>query len=393
MIDKRYKVFWIDDEHEKLGAFKRSALDFGIELIAFKSLESGISELEENYQNYDVVLLDALFIESDDDVLHSGDFKYSIRAKERILRLEKEFEIYVLTGQAKKYEDETYQEVFRNNVFAKGVDADEDKLFKALITAAERQQDTQIRHEYSKLFKALDSYDKNEQCFFLDIIKKIKQGFTDWNDDDFIRIRKIIERMYRKANKIGLLHDKCIPHGKVNLSDSSLFLSGEDTKHCKVRSKKVHCPKIIADAIKLIVFITGAAAHTTEPGCNSNKVNLDEYRESVKTPYLMYSLVFQLMDVILWFNAYMEINDDIEKNKSWWQDIEYNREGDMWEFGVIDRIAPNGWGSVNLDLKDQSISIYKGLIAEKELQVGDHVKIIIDTNIKAKEIQKYNLKK
>jgi hypothetical protein len=87
MEDILYNILWIDDEHESLAGTKGRAKRNGINLIPFKSLNNGISELEKNYPFYDGVLLDAKFFENEDDVKGSEDTYNVHRAKERLLQL------------------------------------------------------------------------------------------------------------------------------------------------------------------------------------------------------------------------------------------------------------------------------------------------------------------
>ena len=104
-----YKILWIDDEHEALTGFIGRAKRNRIKLIPFKSLNSGVNELEMNYPQYDGVLLDAKFFENENDQPGTEDTSASFRAKERILQLPKKFEIFVLSGQAEAYENNTYK--------------------------------------------------------------------------------------------------------------------------------------------------------------------------------------------------------------------------------------------------------------------------------------------
>ena len=93
MEDVFYNILWIDDEHESLTSTKGRAKSNGINLIGFKSLNSGMSELERNLHFYDGILLDAKFYENDDDIAGSEDTDNVHRAKERLLQLNKKFEI------------------------------------------------------------------------------------------------------------------------------------------------------------------------------------------------------------------------------------------------------------------------------------------------------------
>ena len=96
MEDIIYNILWIDDEHESLSGTKGRAKRNGIHLIPFKSLNSGMSELEKNSSFYDGVLLDAKFFENEDDIQGSEDTEYVHRAKEQLIQLPKKFEIFVL---------------------------------------------------------------------------------------------------------------------------------------------------------------------------------------------------------------------------------------------------------------------------------------------------------
>ena len=74
MEDVFYNILWIDDDHESLTSTKGRAKSNGLNLIGFKSLNSGMSELERNLHFYDGILLDAKFYENDDDInLHIED--------------------------------------------------------------------------------------------------------------------------------------------------------------------------------------------------------------------------------------------------------------------------------------------------------------------------------
>lgn len=388
MDDKTYNILWIDDKHEGMPAFKRTAKgDYGILLNCYKSFNSGITELEKNYTIYDGILLDAKILENEDDAEGTEDTKYIHRAKERIIQLPKKFEIFVLTGQAKTYNSEEFNNAFPN-VFEKGNDKDEDALFASLIKAADNQIDTQIRHDNPKLFKALKDYDLEASKTILKILTSIKSGDNNFDDkEQLTQIRIVLEMMFRKANAIGLLHDNCISRGQVNLTDSRLFLAGEDTSHCRVRCTKSHFPKIISDAVKNILFTTGAASHTTEVDINDN-INIQEYRNLINTPYLLYSLTYQLMDVLVWFDLYSSNNSDIQTNKTFWEDIEYDENSQKWENGELVRIAPNGWGTVELKMTKKNVSVYKDFVRDLGLSEGDNVKVITEYSNKAKKIEK-----
>lgn len=150
-----YNILWIDDEHQGMSGFKGDAKYNGINLVPFKSLNSGMEELERNYLLYDGVLLDAKFFENEDDTKGSEDTDFVHRAKERLLQIKKKFQVFVLTGQAEAYEDSTFKKAFKN-VYKKGSDSEIDRLFADIIEAASRQEDTQIRHNNKEIFSIFE---------------------------------------------------------------------------------------------------------------------------------------------------------------------------------------------------------------------------------------------
>jgi hypothetical protein len=107
------KVLWIDDEHEKLNAVKAEAKLNGIDLVGFKSLNSGLKELEDHFPIYDGVLFDAKFFEDDNNIPGTEDTEYLHRAKERLLKIPKPYSIFVLTGQAEAYGEYSFKKAFK----------------------------------------------------------------------------------------------------------------------------------------------------------------------------------------------------------------------------------------------------------------------------------------
>lgn len=387
-MNKEYKILWIDDEYNELIQFSIDAEHNDIILDGYQSFEEAFEHLETNLYKYDGVILDALFFENSNQVKGTESLAGLVKAKTRLteLRDRKAFPVFILSGQTRFEKDSTFSDIYGIH-YRKNNPEDITKLFSDIKQAADLQPDTQIRHEHTKAFEALDNFDSDASKTLMKILKAVKNGGNDFDDkEQFTQIRIVLEMLFRKANEYGFLHDDCIPKGKVNLTESSLFLAGEDTKHIKVKCAKTHFPKLIADAVKDILFITGGASHTTEVD-PTQEINIQEYRRKINTPYLLYSLTFRLMDVIIWFNEYSNQNIDIEVNKSYWEEIEYFDQYNKYEFGKITRIASNGWGTVRTDSSAKEISIYKDYVRQLNLEVGDEIKYTIEEKSQAKNIQ------
>jgi hypothetical protein len=304
-----YNILWIDDEHETLGGTKGRAKRNGINLIGYKSLNSGMSELERNYPFYDGVLLDAKFFENDDDVKGSEDTENVHRAKERLLSLKKKFEVFVLTGQAEAYDDGTFKKAFPK-VFRKGKDEEIDRLFVEIIESASKQEDTQLRQSYKRVFDVCTDKYIGEYAG-LDILTLLKVDDETNIDNHFNTIRKIIEDLFSTFHKFNLLPAEFVKPN-ISLNQSSLFLSGleqherTDDKYKKHRHLlETHLPSQIAFYIKNILAVTQSGSHRS---------NIDDHVQLVRTPYLMKSIFYQVLDVLVWFKMYV---DSKPKTENW----------------------------------------------------------------------------
>jgi cold shock CspA family protein len=308
MEDLYYNILWIDDEHETLSGTKGRAKRNGIQLIPFKSLNSGMEELEKNYPFYDGVLLDAKFFENEDDEKGSEGTYNVHRAKERLLQLKKKFEIFILTGQAEAYEDTTFNQSFIN-VYKKGSDVEIDRLFFDIKKASSSQEDTQIRHKYKRVFDVCTEKYIGEIAG-QDLLSLLKDIDEDKLDDHFNTIRKVVEDIFIAFNKFELLPSEfVIP--SVSLNESSKFLAGKGTDGSIFTEKGfqhiegTHLPKQIATYLRSILSVVQSGSHRSE---------IDLFIKTIKTPFLLKSVLFQLLDSIVWFKMYVDSNP---KLKNW----------------------------------------------------------------------------
>jgi hypothetical protein len=306
MEDILYNILWIDDEHESLAGTKGRAKRNGINLIPFKSLNSGMSELENNYPFYDGVLLDAKFFENEDDVKGSEDTYNVHRAKERLLQLKKKFEVFILTGQAEAYEDKTFKKAF-TKIYKKGSDDEIDRLFADIKLAAATQEDTQIRHAYKRVFDVCTEKYIGELAG-QDVLNLLKVNDDLHIDNHFNAIRKIVEDLFTAFSKYLLLPLQFVTPG-VALNESSRFLAGNSADGTPFiekgyqHSEETHLPLLIASSLRSILSITQAGSHRS---------NIDLHVKTIKTPYLFKSVLFQLFDVLAWFKQYVDSNPKAE---------------------------------------------------------------------------------
>lgn len=304
----KYKILWIDDEHEELKSLIGQAKAKEIELVPFKSFNRGIEELEKNYLFYDAVLLDAKIFENENDIKGSEDTEFSIRAKEKILKLPKAFEIFVLTGQSEVYTDNTYKKVFKK-VYRKAIASDINRLFTDLTESAQKQTDTQIRLEFIDIFKLCNEnyLGKELSGIILRIIKESKNP-AEIYQNRYNDLRKIIESLYKVLNKHSLIPDEVF-NSKNWISQCTYFLNGTHEEF-KIHENAIH--PAISYSLKQLVNITQDASHGI-----SEKLRLDinGLYTINKTPYLFLSALYALFEILIYFHKSFIINFDNGQNQ------------------------------------------------------------------------------
>ncbi|WP_207431359.1 hypothetical protein [Sabulibacter ruber] len=365
MEENYYNILWIDDEHETFTATKGRAKRNGINLISFKSLNGGMSELERNYPFYDGVLLDAKFFENEDDVKDSEDTDFVHRAKEQILQLKKKFVIFVLTAQAEAYEDKTFNKAF-TKVYKKGSDEEIERLFNDIKQAAASQEDTQLRHTYKRVFDVCTEKYIGEYAG-QDILKLLKVDNESNVNDHFNAIRKIVEDLFSAFNKFNLLPSEFV-NPNVALNQSSIFLAGKaqyDTTDSiykqHTHQEGTHLPQQIANYLRNILSVTQSGSHRS---------NIDEHVRTLKTPYLFKSVFYQLIDVLVWFKMYV----DSSPMTSNWVKSEINTEEKGEESknlirGKVINIHPQkGFAFFEPDAIGNNVFIPPHLVTQNNLQ-------------------------
>lgn len=373
MEDVFYNILWIDDEHESLTSTKGRAKSNGINLIGFKSLNSGMSELERNLHFYDGILLDAKFYENDDDIAGSEDTDNVHRAKERLLQLNKKFEIFVYTGQAEAFEDKTFNKAFKR-VYKKGSSDERDRLFNDIKLAAATQEDTQIRHSYKRVFDVCTEKYIGELAG-QDILNLLKVNDETNIDNHFNAIRKVVEDLFIAFNKFNLLPAEFVTPG-VALNESSKFLAGKASDGSLFSEKgyqhleETHLPKQIAYYLRSILSVTQAGSHRSE---------IDLHVKTIKTPFLLKSVFFQILDVLAWFKMYVDSNPKTEN----WVKLENANEvaesaAELIPGTVININPQKGFAFFKPDTIGDNIFIPPHLVANHSLTEGMNVQVEVE---------------
>lgn len=319
---KKYNVLWIDDEHESFEDAKAIARDENIDFHAFKSLNKGIGELEKNYTFYDGIILDAKIYENEDDSPGSEDNKYSIKAKERIdgLGSKKKFEIFLYTGQAEKFEEETFSQLFKNS-YIKGDEKQFIDLLEAVKKSADKLDDTQLKHQYQNVLSLSNSDGKYlkdaEYDRIFRLIKELNSKEQIKNTEDSLTsIRKVVEGVFYRFNEIGIIPDEIIGQGGW-INRSSRFLADMDSDFIFRRGNKI-IPDVIIQNIHHLLKIIQDGSH----GYGNLNMEIDKYLKSMKVDYLYKSCILMLFDLLIWFKDFIDEYPNPEENKNLWKSID-----------------------------------------------------------------------
>lgn len=294
-MPRKYHILWIDDKHEELGGFKLQAAQNDIVLNSFKSRNGGIAELVKNYPLYDGVLFDAKFFEDEDDAPDSEDLGALNKAKESLLQLPKKFEMFVLTGQAQLFEDKTFN-TFVPKYFRKGIAEDINKLFAELKQSADKQIDTQIRHEHQEIFSIFSSvYLPAEiELQVLELIKAELPVNRVQIKSMLSNIRSIHESCMLKFEEI-----KVIPDSQAQFSNVVKHLSGNKTHPTYLPTTKEYQNASIENLNKWIYFTCGQYIHNLKD---------ENYKDYMISKYAVESLRNGLLELLLWFKKTYEEN-------------------------------------------------------------------------------------
>lgn len=375
----KYKVIWFDDEFESLNIIREKAYLNDIELVGFTNAKQGIEELERNMVAYDAAIIDGIFFTKNEQAgVPSNDIALLnvVMALERLANVKK-LPWFILSGQISfTKETNRYAEGFKNNeVYDKLNNAHLEKLWNDIKKEADQQLDTQIRLKYHRVFEVCTEKYIGELAS-QDILNLLKVENEDNIDNHFNVIRKVIEDLFIAFNKFKLLPSEFVTPN-LALNQSSIFLSGQDQfettdavykKHKHL--EETHLPKQISNYLRSILTVTQAGSHRSD---------IDLHIRTIKTPYLFKSVLFQLLDLLVWFKIYVDSNPKTEN----WVKVETASEAtepatELIPGKVININSQKGFAFFKPDAAGENIFIPPYLVTNHSLTEGMYVKIEIE---------------
>ncbi|PLX14018.1 MAG: hypothetical protein C0594_00565 [Marinilabiliales bacterium] len=377
----KYKVLWIDDKHHELELDKDTAYQLDIDLIGVTNAGEGIKELVENSWKFVAVIVDGLFYKTSKHTEDAIDDEAFGMVAKKLSELKNKGIIipaFIYSGQPSFVKEKNtlvnlFLDVFhKEKIYDKNRDNDFPELCKEIILAAENIGSIRIRHEYKEVFElgAVEYLGQNITDKLINLISLYESKEIKDTEDAFNPIRKILELLFGKLNKIGVIPDEII-NGDGWINKSSLFLSGMHSNY-KWKDNPMH--PTVTFLLYAVLQISQDASHVLE---DKLKLKVDQFICTNKSPYLYRSVINQLLDILMWFKRFMNENPDVDKNRSLWEKVDNNSK-DGWIRGEVTAIAANGYGTFHPESGRATLSIVPKMISENNILTGQIIEVITE---------------
>lgn len=330
-----YEVIWIDDEWEKMDAFKEECeVIHHIHLHPFRTQKAGMDEFDKNPKKWDGIILDAKMLdESENEVPMLVGLRKAVQhINEK--SLQRRVPYFISTGQPDLMSNETFEQSFGSYYIKERDDA---KLIEDIKKTANESTRFLVKSYYNDAIEQLRLLNDWGCEKILDILEA--QHFPENEIDPLLYynpMRQILEHVFRAAHKVGLIPDEFIGKDKndVNLNQCVQYLSGRNADWLGLRyggAKDFIVPTHIRDMMFLVLNLGNINSHSTT--FNEDELyKLGKYFEDnvCNSQYTIYSIALQVCEIVLFMNRYISSHKNREENLKMCK-----------TFGVIERIEGN----------------------------------------------------
>ena len=311
----KYEVIWIDDEWEKMDAFKEECeVIHQIYLHPFSTQKAGMDEFDKNPKKWDAIILDAKL--EKDGVGVTGLRKAVTHINQ--VSLSHKIPYFISTGQPDLMGNETFEQAF-GKYYIK--ERDDQKLIEDIKVAAGKSSRFQTKTIYLDAIEQLESFDTWCCEKILDILGAMH--FPEKNIDPLLYynpLRQTLEYIFRKANKAGIIPDEFIGKEKddVNLNQCVQFLSGGNADWIGIRfggAKESVVPVHIKNMMFQVLNLGNINSHSRTLDDDEQKRLGEYFKENVcNTRYLIYSLALQICEIAVFMGKYIDAHKDSSEN-------------------------------------------------------------------------------
>ena len=290
---EKHRVLIVDENYvfeKELKKHSPNIYDF----IHYEDWESAISELQENPEKYDAIIIDAI-VKLDEDE-KSGDMGnlHSVISEFKALRYSvSRISIpYIITAANHK----KILKIFKNEPIIDKNDIN--NLFVELKNYISSKDENRIKKNYSEAFEVFGTgylnFDAEKN------LTEVLMNFENntWSANSFNPLRKIIEVVYKSIHEYD---DKLLPYsctgyenGRVNFKYCELRLTGRPNTKLGLKEIEPVFPKHIGWLIGPITQVCHIASH------------VDNERHLKK--YSLGTILFGVIDLLIWYKAFVDKN-------------------------------------------------------------------------------------
>ena len=375
---KTYNVLWIDDKFKEMRDFQVLAENHSILLEGYKSKEEAFDVLENGRKIFDAILLDGIFFEKKNQETGTENVVALGMAIQRIneLKSSRIYPWFVLSGQDQFIKTEDSLLIANKK---RSYDKTNPKCFVDLFNAIKEESDampeTKIKHNYYKAFDLCTDDYIGEECAskLLFLLTGVEDKTKNHNTEDKLNaIRKIIENIFNKFYQIGIIPAE-IARGNGSMNKSGDFLAGLNRQY-KYNEHILH--PVISHQLISILDLTQDGSHLK----GDLKLGVDDFINSQNTPYLFNSIIFQLLDIMIWCKNYFDNHQDSTYNNKITELLEI--DSTTYYDGLIEQDS-----SGNFHCGEYALAYLH--ITNNNFKIGDRIRITEsteNTNIKTNSL-------
>ncbi len=296
-------VFVVDDNEE---AFENISLifgDYGIKSIHIRTYEELRNELPKYYDQLSAITLDILGLISDENLLPDRSFLQNALSYIENDAHYRNIPVYIITGSASDYD---YISKFYKDKYPVILKSSIDEIEKAAKEIQINGQNLfrpRIRKKYENELQLIEKYfgvSKTQEVLENLVIAEF---FSSVNNEE---IKNSLSSMRRLLEQIISTIKKHYPIYK-GFFGTHYFFSGQPNYFSgkkKYSKQYIYEDYVIQRAFKTVFTVT--SIH----GSHENSVLEDEniYIDSkhFPTPYTLKTIVYSLLDIILWYDRFMQ---------------------------------------------------------------------------------------
>ena len=331
------RIALVDDDTDYANAQQRIAKDHGFDLTYYKTWDAAKDAIRA--RQFALVILDARGQVDDrspgEDIAHLHQARTDL-AEWRGQQIHIPY--VICTG----FDEGATANLRNEKRYLKGHEAE---MYADIKLIVDRSSEAVLRSRYADVLAVfkLPCFDPAAESLFMHTLLYVEQGDRSGRDRFFMNpTRQVLEHWFQAAYRCGFLPNQLV-RPDLNQRNCARFLSGEKvdfpsraTAHTRLWSELPVLPKLLSKALHNVLSVTNWGSHailqdSTAEDTNSLADNEEAFREHGGGPYLLSTVVFQMMDLFVFFKRFVNEHPDPKSNRTW-----------LREEVLVARSAPTG---------------------------------------------------